>query len=121
LDRAEGAGAGAGEVKGVSASTQGVFAPVFAPVFTVQAYDQSLAFYLRQPVILVDYQDEFALGLGEAPERGIATLQEFGRRWRELGDGFAVMSRTTYERLRVEGVPMRGIATFPHRVLVRRQ
>jgi 4-amino-4-deoxy-L-arabinose transferase-like glycosyltransferase len=115
--RAEGAGAGVSADQGVGASTRGVFAPVFA----VQAYDQSLAFYLRQPVILVDYQDEFALGLGEAPERGIATLKEFGLRWRELGDGFAVMSRTTYERLRVEGVPMRAIETFPHRVLVRRQ
>ncbi len=103
--------------EGAGASTQGVFTPVFA----VQAYDQSLAFYLRQPVVLVDYQDEFALGLGEAPEKGIATLPEFARRWRELGDGFAVMSRPTYERLRAERVPMRAIATFPHRVLVRRQ
>jgi 4-amino-4-deoxy-L-arabinose transferase-like glycosyltransferase len=49
------------------------------PIYSVQSYQQSLPFYLRQEVILVDYRDEFDLGLREDPRRGIATLQEFRR------------------------------------------
>ena len=105
----------------VAIRAEGLPGVALAPVFAVQAYDQSLPFYLNQPVILVDYQDEFALGLVQAPEKGIADLQEFGRRWRELQDGFAVMSRPTFDRLMAQGVPMRRIVAFPHRVLVRRR
>ena len=45
------------------------------PIFAVQAYQQSLPFYLQRPVVLVDYRDEFDLGLTRDPHRGIATLR----------------------------------------------
>src|SRR5580692_4881439 len=61
------------------------------PIFAVQAYEQSLPFYLRSTVVLVDYRDEFDLGLAQSPRLGIATLGQFADRWRALGGGFAVM------------------------------
>lgn len=91
------------------------------PVFAVQAYQQSLPFYLRRTVTLVDYRDEFDLGLTQNPHDGIATLQQFGRVWQELGAGFAVMRPGTRDRLSGLGVPMREVAQFPERVIVSRR
>ena len=91
------------------------------PLFAVQSYQQSLPFYLRRTVILVDYRDEFDLGLTQDPQRGIATLQQFSRVWQELGAGFAVMRPNTRDRLSVLGAPMREVAHFPDRVIVSRR
>ena len=87
-----------------------------APVFSVQNYQQSLSFYLRRTVTLVDYRDEFALGLRQDPARGIASLEAFAARWAELPDALAVMPRSTRERLDAAGVPMREIGCFPTRL-----
>ena len=95
--------------------------PVDVPIFAVQSYQQSLPFYLRRPVVLVDYRDEFDLGLTEDPQRGIATLQQFADLWRPLPRGFAVMPRDTRDKLSALGLPMREIAHFPDRVIVSRR
>jgi 4-amino-4-deoxy-L-arabinose transferase-like glycosyltransferase len=92
-----------------------------APIFAVQAYQQSLVFYLQRPVVLVDYRDEFDLGLTQDPSRGIATLREFTEAWLPLSDGFAVMPPSSRDRLSGLGVPMREIARFPDRVILSRR
>jgi hypothetical protein len=71
-------------------------------------------------VILVDYRDEFELGLTLDPRRGIATLRQFAEVWLPLNRAYAVMRPQTRDRLTVLGVPMREIARFPERVLVSR-
>ena len=90
------------------------------PLFAVQSYQQSLPFYLRRTVTLVDYRDEFDLGLRQNPQDGIETLQQFGRMWQELDAGFAVMRPSVRDRLSGLGVPMREVAQFPDRVIVSR-
>jgi 4-amino-4-deoxy-L-arabinose transferase-like glycosyltransferase len=92
-----------------------------APVFSVQNYEQSFTFYLRRPVVLVDYRDEFTLGLSEAPARGIPTLQQFSDRWRSLDQGYALMPYFALERLSAQGLPMHELARFPSTVLVSRR
>jgi 4-amino-4-deoxy-L-arabinose transferase-like glycosyltransferase len=91
------------------------------PVYSVQSYQQSLPFYLRREVILVDYRDEFDLGLREDPQRGIATLLLFSRVWQAEDGGFAVMAPRTLDRLRTMGVPMHEFARFADRVMVDRR
>ncbi len=91
-----------------------------APVFAVQTYAQSLPFYLKQPVVLVDYHDEFALGLGQEPQKGMATVQEFTHVWRTLANGYAIMPDSTWARFQAQGLPMHEITRFSRRVLVRR-
>ena len=86
------------------------------PVYSVQNYQQSLPFYLKRTVTLVDYRDEFALGLRQAPDLGIATLAEFGVRWRSLSDGLALMPPGTRAHLADQGVPMREVACFTDRL-----
>jgi 4-amino-4-deoxy-L-arabinose transferase-like glycosyltransferase len=93
----------------------------YGPVFSVQLYDQSLAFYLGRPVVLVDYRDEFALGLDQEPSRGIGNLSEFSARWRTLASGYAVMCPKTRDLLLAQGLPMREIYTARNRVVVSRR
>jgi 4-amino-4-deoxy-L-arabinose transferase-like glycosyltransferase len=92
-----------------------------APVFSVQLYDQSLTYYLGRPVVLVDYRDEFALGLDQEPSRGIATLREFADRWRDLQQGYAIMRPKTRDLLLGTGLPMREVARVRNRVIVSRR
>jgi 4-amino-4-deoxy-L-arabinose transferase-like glycosyltransferase len=93
-------------------------APAGAPVYSVGSYQQSLPFYLKHSVVLVDYRDEFALGLAQQPDAGIATLAEFSRRWQLAGEGYAVMPRFLYERLSAQGTPMRAIGQFPRELML---
>ena len=95
--------------------------PTGIPVFAVQSYQQSLAFYLQRPVVLVDYRDEFDLGLRQDPTRGIATLGQFADVWLPLAQGFAVLPPRSRDRLSDMGVPMREIARFPERVIISRR
>jgi 4-amino-4-deoxy-L-arabinose transferase-like glycosyltransferase len=89
-------------------------------VFSVQNYEQSFTFYVKHPIVLVDYRDEFALGLTQAPQRGIATLDQFSSRWRSLDRGYALMPYFALEHLSAEGLPMHEVARFPSTVLVSR-
>ena len=91
------------------------------PIFAVQSYQQSLVFYLQRPVVLVDYRDEFDLGLTQDPQRGIATLRQFADVWQPLSEGFAVLPPISRDRLSALGVPMREITRFPDRVIVSRR
>lgn len=101
------------------ADATGSFAPI--PIFAVQWYQQSVAFYLQRPVTLVDYRDEFDFGLTQEPERGISTLSQFADMWGSLSRGFAIMPPRTQERLSALGVPMREIARYSDRVVVSRR
>ena len=88
------------------------------PVFAVQDYDQTLPFYLRRPVTLVDYRDEFAFGQNHEPQRWIATLDGFVQRWQAEPRAAAYMNHATYDGLRQRGLPMRAVFEDPRRVLV---
>jgi 4-amino-4-deoxy-L-arabinose transferase-like glycosyltransferase len=88
------------------------------PVYSVQNYQQSLPFYLKRTVTLVDYRDEFALGLRQAPDLGVANLADFAVLWRSLREGLAVMPPATRAHLADEGVPMRELACFANRLCV---
>jgi hypothetical protein len=41
------------------------------PIYSVSTYEQSMTFYLRRTVVLVDYWDEFTFGLRQQPELSI--------------------------------------------------
>lgn len=98
----------------------GLFDPT-APFYSVQMYDQTLPFYLKRPVTLVQYTDEFALGLNAEPQKGIAQVEDWKQRWIVLDKGYAMMSLTHYERFASEGLPMRVLARDPRRVIVSRR
>jgi 4-amino-4-deoxy-L-arabinose transferase-like glycosyltransferase len=81
-----------------------------APLYTVETFDWTLPFYAGRPVIPVVYRGELDYGLKADPERGIATVAEFERRWTAATDGYALVPHRVVARLRADGVPMRELA-----------
>lgn len=91
-------------------------------VFAVGMYEQSLTFYLRRTVTLVDYTDEFSFGLRQQPELSIPTVPAFVAVW--MSDAAAGKRDIAYVRddiyiaLQAQGVPMRVIARDERRIVV---
>lgn len=91
------------------------------PFYSVRMFDPSTVFELGRPVTLVEYRDELDLGLRAEPQKGIATIAEFQKRWRDADDAFAIMRPETYVALAREGLPMFLLAEEPRHALVRRR
>ena len=89
-----------------------------APFFAVQAYDQTLPFYLGRPVILVDYRDEFSFGQAQEPERWMDSLDSFVQRWSAQPQALAYTSLETLEVLQRRGVALKVVWQDPRRVVV---
>ena len=91
-------------------------------VFAVGMYEQSLTFYLRRTVTLVDYTDEFSFGLRQQPELSIPTVPAFVAVW--MSDAaagkrdIAYVRDDIYNALQAQGVPMRVIARDERRIVV---
>ncbi|MFO1467192.1 MAG: glycosyltransferase family 39 protein [Steroidobacteraceae bacterium] len=92
-----------------------------AIVYSVRTYDQTLPFYWRRPVTLVDYRGELDYGLSRDPGRGIASLAQFRVRWLQQAQAYAIMEPQTLNELRASGVPMRELARDAHRIVVARR
>jgi 4-amino-4-deoxy-L-arabinose transferase-like glycosyltransferase len=92
-----------------------------APVFQVGSYDQTFTFYLGRTTTLVDFRDEFSLGLDIEPGKAYPKYPRWIHDWTALPQGYALMKHDTYAFLLAQGVPMRIIASDPRRVLVARR
>jgi 4-amino-4-deoxy-L-arabinose transferase-like glycosyltransferase len=90
------------------------------PVYSVRTYDQSLTFYLRHPVTLVEYRGELDFGQTLEPAKSIATLAAFETVWRESAQALAVLERPTFQQLRLQGLPMVIRASSPRSFIVSR-
>lgn len=88
------------------------------PLFSVRYYEQTLPFYLKRTVTLVDFDDEFDLGERQEPEKWIPQLDDFARRWRELPRAIAVIDPPTFHELQQQGLPMQILDQNPRRVVV---
>ncbi|MFC4314739.1 phospholipid carrier-dependent glycosyltransferase [Steroidobacter flavus] len=92
-----------------------------APIFTVQTYDQTLPFYLRRTMFMVDTHGELDYGLRRAPGAAIPEMARFEQTWRELNDGVAIMTHECYARLEARGLPMRVLGRDKRRIAVSRR
>src|SRR5439155_15446702 len=92
-----------------------------APFFSVNMYEQTLPFYLKRPVTVVDFTDELELGQREEPFKALPSQASFRHRWHDLDRGYAIMDYDTYRDCRYRGVPMRELGRDPRRVIVSRQ
>ncbi|MGC1457446.1 MAG: glycosyltransferase family 39 protein [Steroidobacteraceae bacterium] len=91
------------------------------PVYSVRTYDQSLTFYLRHPVTLVEYRGELDFGQTLEPAKSIATLAAFAPVWRNSAQALAVVEEKTYRQMQGEGFPMVIRATSPKNYIVSRR
>jgi 4-amino-4-deoxy-L-arabinose transferase-like glycosyltransferase len=88
------------------------------PFYSVRTYEQTLPFYIKRTVTLVDYRDELDFGLKQQPELAIATLAEFEASWRNNRKALAIMGPDVYDELKGRGLPMRLLAEDARRVIV---
>ncbi|TFW19177.1 glycosyltransferase family 39 protein [Duganella callida] len=92
------------------------------PIYSVGTYEQSMTFYLKRTVTLVDYWDEFTFGLRQQPELAIPTVDGFVARWNaHTAAGvraMAILNQDTYEQLKAKGVPMRIYAEDTRRMVI---
>jgi 4-amino-4-deoxy-L-arabinose transferase-like glycosyltransferase len=94
--------------------------PPDAPVYSVRMYDQTLPFYLRRLVTVVEFTGELEPGIRADPQRQIPTLDAFRARWQAEPAAFAIMPPDTFEALQREGFPASLVAEDAKKVLVRR-
>jgi 4-amino-4-deoxy-L-arabinose transferase-like glycosyltransferase len=89
-------------------------------LYTVRHYEQGIPFYLGRPLTLVDYVDEFEMGLKGQPGMYVPTLEEFATHWLQPGHALAIMLPDAYQELRAVALPMQVLHEDPRRVLVRK-
>jgi hypothetical protein len=91
-------------------------------VYSVGIYEQSLTFYLRRQVILVDYWDEFSFGLQQQPQLSIPTLAAFNQEWaREAKEGkhaLAIIRADIAAAMQQHGLPVRIVAQDARRTII---
>ena len=91
------------------------------PMYSIRTYEQTLPFYLKRTMTLVDFYDEMALGLFQEPHKGIESLPKFLPIWSALPAGYAAMRPETYDELKQLQVPMRLLGSDTRRVIVSRK
>jgi 4-amino-4-deoxy-L-arabinose transferase-like glycosyltransferase len=87
-------------------------------IFSLRRYPQSLPFYIRRIITLVDVEDELKMGIEQEPEKWIATLGGFERRWLDADQAIALMDRGEYDKFEKNGLPMKLIFTGPKQIAV---
>jgi 4-amino-4-deoxy-L-arabinose transferase-like glycosyltransferase len=91
-------------------------------LYAVGRYEQSLPFYLKQTMTLVENADEMDFGLQQEPQRWIPTVDAFVVKWTadraNNKKDIAIMRNDIFSALQKRGVPMRIIAQDPRRVIV---
>lgn len=87
-------------------------------LYTVQTYDQSLPFYLKRTLTLVDYVDEFDMGQKREPEKWIPTLDAFVPAWNAPGPAIAVIPPGDADKYRALGLQFELIHEDPRRVAI---
>jgi len=91
------------------------------PFYSIRMYDQTLPYYLGRTVVLVAHADELAPGIATEPEKAIATVGEWEKRWEAADQAYAMMQADQYEKLRRDGVPMVELGRDARRVVVSRR
>ena len=88
------------------------------PIYAVGLYDQTLPFYLRRTMTLVEHADELDFGLKQEPQLWLPTIDDFVARWGNGRKALAITRPEIYADLQKRGVPMRLIVRDTRRVVI---
>jgi 4-amino-4-deoxy-L-arabinose transferase-like glycosyltransferase len=91
-------------------------------LYAVGRYEQSLPFYLKRTMTLVENADEMEFGLQHEPQLWIPTVDAFVAKWTadraDHKKDIAIMRNDIFSALQKRNVPMRVIAQDQRRVIV---
>ncbi len=90
------------------------------PFYSVRNYDQTLDFYIKRPLTLVEYADEMAYGLEQEPDLWLPDLASFVAAWNRNPKALAIMEPATYAKLESDGLPMQIIGKDLRRMVVKK-
>lgn len=87
-------------------------------LYAVGLYDQTLPFYLRRTMTLVEQPDELAFGLQQEPYLWLPTRKAFIEQWTKEAKAVAITRPEIFADLQKRGVPMRVITQDSRRVVI---
>lgn len=87
-------------------------------LYAVGLYDQTLPFYLRRTMTLVQHADELEFGLEQEPHLWLPTREAFLQEWTNGQKAVAIARPEMYADLHKLGLPMRVIARDSRRVAI---
>lgn len=91
------------------------------PIYALGLYEQSLPFYLRRTLILVEHMDELEFGLKQEPDLWIPTRAAFLEKWSQGPKAIAITNPQIFAALQKKGVAMRVLARDTRRVVITNQ
>lgn len=88
------------------------------PLYMVGMYNQTLPYYLRRTVTLVEHPDEFEFGLKQQPELWMPNRATFMEKWTNGPKAVAITTPDRYAELVKSGLPMRIITRDSRRIVI---
>jgi 4-amino-4-deoxy-L-arabinose transferase-like glycosyltransferase len=90
-------------------------------LYTIRNYDQSLPFYLKRTLTMVDYVDEFELGQKQEPARYLPNLQALLPSWNAPGPAIAIIQPGDIDELRAAGFAFDIVHQDPRRIAIKKK
>lgn len=87
-------------------------------VYAVGLYDQTLPFYLRRTMTLVQHADELEFGLEQEPNLWLPTREAFFAQWTAGPKAVAITRPEIFTELQKRNLPMRVVAKDARRVVI---
>ena len=90
-------------------------------LYSVENYEQSLPFYLKRTLTLVNYVDEFELGETSEPDKWIKRLEDFPPSWNAPGPAIAIIQPDQVEKMKNLGLSFEIIHQDPRRIAIQKR
>ena len=89
-------------------------------LYSVGNYEQTLPFYLKRTLTLVDYVDEFEMGQKSEPQKWIEKASDFPAAWNAPGPAIAIIPPGNVDKMRALGITFDVIHMDPRRAAIKK-
>jgi hypothetical protein len=89
-------------------------------LYSVGNYEQTLPFYIKRTLTLVDYVDEFEMGQKREPQLWIPKREDFASAWNAPGNAIAIIPPLDVDKMRALGIAFEVIHMDPRRAAIKK-
>ena len=89
-------------------------------LYSVGNYEQTLPFYIKRTITLVDYVDEFNMGQKLEPHLWIPKREDFAAAWNAPGKAMAIIPPLEVDKMRALGIAFEVIHMDPRRAAIKK-
>lgn len=89
-------------------------------LYSIKIYDQSLPFYLKRTLTLVEYVDEFEMGQKARPAKHIASIKDLPAAWSMPGPAIAIIQPDAVNELKALNINFEIIYQDQRRVAIKK-